>query len=502
MVVLGIDQGTTGTFVCLMDQDGRVVSSADKSHRQIYPQPGWVEQDPGELWCNARELINRVIGEASVRAQDIAGIGIANQGESVMLWDRQTGQPVYNVLVWQDTRTQDAVEQLAADPHIAQEVARRTGLKLDSYFSASKIRWLMDHLPDTIRLLKEGRLACGTLDSWLIWKMTEGRAFVTDVSTASRTLLFNIRTRQWDDWLLDLFKVPPEILPKVLESTSEAGIQFGVVSDRGLSCRGVPVVASLVDQPAAMVGQGCLRAGQIKATYGTGCFINLNTGQNPVASSHGLLTLLAWQRGDRATYGLDGGVFTAASSVNWMKDSLHFFPEVEALDDLCAEATDSGGVLWVPAQIGLGAPYWDRSIRGAWLGLDLSSSRAHMARAVLEGIAAHVAQIVRAMLDDAGLAITSLRADGGLTGSKTLMQIQADLLGYPVEVVFDPQATASGVCGLAARASGLWASDGRIVEQVRVARTYEPSMSEDHRSAHLDRFEKAIRCLKAWHTDD
>jgi glycerol kinase len=497
MYVLGIDQGTTGTFVGLMNDDGMTASKAYKTHGQIYPQPGWVEQDPLELWKNACELVNQVIGQGGIEAGEIVGIGIANQGESVMLWDKQSGKPVYNVLVWQDARTQAAVEVMAADRHAAQEVARRTGLKLDSYFSASKIRWLLDKIPEAQALLKDGRLACGTLDTWLIWKLTSGRAFVTDVSTASRTLLFNIHTLQWDESLLHLFQIPMEILPQVLHSTGE----FGVVSHHDLRCQGVPIVASVVDQPAEMVGQGCLNAGQIKATYGTGCFINLNTAVNPVASGHGLLTLLAWQRGDAAMYGLDGGVFTAASTINWLKDNLQLFSSVEAVDDLCAEVNDSGGAMWIPAQIGLGAPYWERSMRGAWMGLDLTTKRAHLVRAVLEGIAANVAQIVQAMKDDAGLTIRSLRADGGLTNSQAMMQIQADLLGFPVEVAADLEATASGVCFLAARASGMWTSDEAIFERVKVARTYEPRISDDQRRAHLDKFERAIEQLSGAHTD-
>ncbi len=490
--VLCVDQGTTGTFVGLMDESGAILQHADKPHRQIYPAPGWVEQDPLELWRNACELINQVIEQAKIGASEIAGIGIANQGESVVLWDAQTGQPLYNVIVWQDTRTQEWIDWLTADETTAQDIAWRTGLKLDSYFSASKIQWL---LANAAQGLSADRLRCGTLDSWLIWQLTNGAAFVTDVSTASRTLLFNIHTLAWDDYLLDIFGVPVTILPRVAASE---GV-FGSVAAVELNCQGVPILASLVDQPAAMIGQGCLRSGQIKATYGTGCFINLNTGATPVASSHGLLTLLAWGRGGTTTYGLDGGVFTAAASVNWLKDKLGLLPSAEALDDLCAEAKESGGALWIPAQVGLGAPYWERSIRGAWLGLDLSTSKAQLARALLEGIAANVAQIVGAMREDARLTISSLRVDGGLTASQTMMQIQADLLGVPVEVVANAEATASGVGALALRGAGIWSSDEQISERVQIAQVYEPSISEDQRQAHLDRFNAAIQHLKAWH---
>jgi glycerol kinase len=429
--------------------------------------------------------------ESAVTTGEIAGIGIANQGESVLLWNNQTGDPVYPVLVWQDTRTQAAVEALAADAEIAEEVSRRTGLKLDSYFSASKIRWVLDSVPECAELLQAGRLACGTLDTWLIWKLTGGVSFVTDVSTASRTLLLNVRTLAWDSWLLDQFCIPAEILSEVRPSTGE----FGVVSHPDVACRGVPIIASLVDQPAAMAGQGCLDAGQIKATYGTGCFINLNTGSEIVASRHGLLTLLAWQRDGVTTYGLDGGVFTAAASVNWLH-SLKLLPSAEALDEVCA--ADSGGALWIPAQVGLGAPYWERGMRGAWLGIDLATSAGQLVRAVLEGIAANVARIVEAMRDDSGLGIKRLRADGGLTASAAMMQIQADLLGFPVEVVANAEATASGVGALALRACGLWNGDDAIRQQVRIGRVYEPKMSEDRRRSHLARFDHAIERLKDW----
>ena len=492
--IIGIDQGTTGTFVGLINQAGVTVSKAYKAHTQFYPQADWVEQDPNELWQNACELLNEVMRGGQVQQGEIAGVGIANQGESVMLWDRQNGQPIYNVLVWQDTRTQRFVDQLAADEGVTRQVAQHTGLKLNSYFSASKIRWLLDDVPQARELLKQGRLLCGTLDTWLIWKLTQGAAFVTDVSTASRTLLFNIHTLDWDQSLLDLFAIPRDILAQVNPSVCE----FGVVSHPDLLCKGAPIVASLVDQPAAMVGQGCLLPGQIKATYGTGCFINLNTGMVPVVSEHALLTLLAWQRDGATTYGLDGGVFTAAASINWLKDKVGLLPTVEALDEVCAEAEDSGGALWIPAQVGLGAPYWERALRGAWLGLDLSTSRAQMIRAVLQGIAANVAQIVHAMMDDAQLTISSLKVDGGLTASRTMMQIQADMLGCPVEVVANPEATASGVSALAARATGLWSSDDMIHKQVQIRQIYQPGLSESQRKAEMERFNEAIFHLKAW----
>jgi glycerol kinase len=325
MNVIGIDQGTTGTLVGLMNESGAWAQQASKSHRQFYPQPGWVEQDPDELWHNLCDLVNQVIAQAGISAKEIAGVGLANQGESVMLWNRVTGQPLHKALIWQDTRTEAALVPLAADAAITNQVRIRTGLKVDSYFSASKIRWLLDHCAAEIPL---EQIACGTLDTWMIWKLTEGQSFVTDVSTAARTLLFNIHTLQWDQWLLDLFGIPLGILPTIMESTGH----FGEITSAEVDCKGVPIVASLVDQPAAMIGQGCLSAGQIKATYGTGCFINLNAGAAPVSSKHGLLTILTWQREGRATYGLEGGVFTAGATLNWLRDKTGFFEDARHID--------------------------------------------------------------------------------------------------------------------------------------------------------------------------
>ena len=496
--VIGIDQGTTGTQVAVMNTDGETVTSAYQTHQQIHPKIGWVEHDPLELWQFVKDLLQQVMMESQITAKEIAGIGIANQGESVMMWNRQTGQPLYNVLVWQDSRTETDIEAVNAHAEYRREVQRRTGLKIDSYFSASKIRWLLDNVPDARSLLHDNQLMCGTLDTWFIWKLTEGRSFVTDVSTASRTLLFNIHNLEWDEWLLNLFQIPREILPEVLATTGN----FGVISHPELPCKDVPIVASLVDQPAAMIGQGCLSVGQIKATYGTGCFINLNTGSDVITSQHGLLTMVAWQRDTQTTYGLDGGVFTAGASINWMRDNLNFMSQSADIDTICESVDGSGTAMWIPAQIGIGAPYWSRAMRGAWIGLDLATHPAHLIRAMLEGISARVAQIIRAMLDDTGLSIQQLQVDGGLTRSKTMMQIQANLLGYPVAVLENPEATVSGVCALVARATGIWTSDEAIQKTVKVTQIYEPKLSDDERESFLHKFDKAVIHLKAWHNDE
>lgn len=496
--VIGIDQGTTGTYVGLMDSQGDIVRHAYRAHEQIHPRPDHVEHDPEEIWTNVCLLLNQVIEAAPAGAERIAGIGIANQGESVVLWDAHTGHALSNIIVWQDTRTQASMDAAAADAAVSAEIRDRTGLRPDAYFSASKMRWLLEHTPGLDALRAAGRLRCGTLDSWLISKMTGQTRSLTDPSTASRTLLFNIHTLAWDDWLLEFFRIPREVLADVTESTGDCG----VTNHPDIAARGLPILTSVVDQPAAMIGQGCLAPGTIKATYGTGCFINLNTGRKAILSEHGLLTLLAWQRDGLPTYGLDGGVFSAGASVNWLHDEAGLISAPAEIDALCGAVPDSGGVIWIPAQVGLGAPYWNRKIRGAWLGVGLATERAHLVRAVLEGIALRVAQIVGAMRLDSGMEITRLRVDGGLTRSAGMMQIQADALGVPVEVLEDDEATARGVCSLTARRAGIWTSDEEIVRRVRVARVFEPPMTAEAREARLAAFDQAVRTLIHWHDEN
>ena len=484
MYVIGIDQGTTGTFVGLMNTDGEFVAHAYKPHKQIHPNPGWVEHDPMELWNNIVALVNAVIEEVGVPAEQIAGLGIANQGESVVMWDAATGDPLYNVIVWQDTRTQSAITPLMGDAATAAAIRERTGLQPDAYFSASKIAWLLKNV-------RHQDVCCGTLDSWFIWMMTRGAAYVTDPSTASRTLLYNIHSREWDDYLLNIFDIRRELLAAVKSTTGH----FGEVRHPDLLCQGVPIVASIVDQPAAMVGHACLDAGQAKATYGTGCFINMNTQENAIESANGLLTLLAWERGGNPAYGLDGGVLTAGASINWLTNKLRLLQSPESVDALC-DGLDDNPVTWVPAQIGLGPPYWNRDMRGAWFGIGLETEAAQLVHAVLEGIALRVVQILRGMVADSGLDVTRLRVDGGLTKSRVMMQLQADLLGLPVEVLADSEATGRGVCYLAAREAGLWAGDEVIRQHITIAQTFEPGIVESVRAARLERFERAVRAVQ------
>ncbi|MFA6034721.1 MAG: glycerol kinase GlpK [Myxococcota bacterium] len=492
-MILGIDQGTTGTRACVMALSGQIVSWAYKTHRQIHPGPGMVEHDPGEILENTLAVIREAMGRA--HQPRIQGIGLANQGETVMLWDRTTGEPLHNAIVWQDTRTRLEMQALENDPSAVSGIAERTGLRPDSYFSASKIRWLLDNAPGAREVLQSGNLCAGTLDSWLIWHLGGRRAFVTDPSTAARTLLYNIGTLDYDDWLLGLFGVDRATLPAVVPSAGVFTSTLGVMASTGLP-DGVPVVAGLVDQPAGMIGIGCLDAGEVKATFGTGCFVYMNTGNQSARSRNGLLSTVAWQRDGAVTYALDGGVFVAGSLVNWL-EKMRIIHGRDEIASLVRAVRCADGVVCVPAMAGLAAPYWDRAARGAFMGLDLSTSRSCIVRAALEGIACRVAQVVNAMSADSGSAPSALRVDGGLSDCEPLMQIQADLLGIPIQVSSQTEATVAGVCFLAARAQGLWAGDQEIRRHVGTRKTFEPSISADERGEKIYAFERAVASVRS-----
>jgi glycerol kinase len=477
-----------------MDARGQTLSLVQLPHRQIYPREGWVEHDADEIWDNVRRAMVEAVQRASATSR-LAGIGIANQGETIAIWDRESGRALAPAIVWQDTRTQDDMERLARDEATARRIRETTGLAADAYFSASKIQWLLDHVPGTRSLAAQGRLCAGTLDAWLVWKLTRGESFVTDASTAARTLLFDIHALRYDPWLLELFDVPAAVLPEVRRSDSGLGTVKGV--DPSLD--GAPIAAGLVDQPAALFGQGCLAAGQAKATYGTGCFVYLNTGGSPRPSAHGLLSTIAWQREMGTAYALDGGVFAAGSVLEWLVRVGLLSDPAEADALLASAPAASDDVVCVPALAGLAAPYWDRAARASWMGMGLGTSRADLVRAALEGVAGRVAQVVRSMEQDSGLTIGSLRADGGLTACRSLMQMQADLLGVPVEVAADAEATLRGICFLAARATGVWKDDEEIHRNRQPGRVVAPAASSADRLRRLARFEGAVGVVQEWH---
>jgi glycerol kinase len=475
-----------------MNAHGKMEDSAYRKHEQIMPDLGngirGVEHDPMEIWNNTREVI-----EAVIRSRAVAAIGIANQGETVMLWNRRTGEPLHNAIVWQDQRTQQWMDQLRADEALAKQVATTTGLRLDAYFSASKISWLLNNVPSAKTVLESGDLCAGTLDSWLIYKLTGGESFVTDPSTVARTLLFDIHKGAYDEELLSLFQIPSQILPKVVDH------DFGTVSTLpGLE--GVPITASLVDQTGAVFGQGCLQPGDIKATYGTGCFVFMNSGTDPALNDSGLLSVIAWSRDGGITYALDGGIFTAGAVVEYLSKQLGFLKDGSELDDILKKTPSSGSVVCVPAFAGLAAPFWERVAKAAYFGIDLSTSREVLVRAALEGIACRVVQVVRAMETASGREIRSLRVDGGLVRSAEFVQIQADMLGLPVEVLDNPEATVMGVCYMAARQAGIWESDQAVLDCVGIARTAHPRCDAETRASMHSRFDKACDIVQHFKT--
>ena len=488
--ILGIDQGTTSTRACLMvcegSTAGKLTQLSQKSHEQFHPKSDWVEHDAAEIWKNTHQLIEEVL-KKDPHAK-IIGIAIANQGETVVLWDRRSGQPLSRAIVWQDTRTKSEMETFAQDRALSQRLTDCTGLRFDAYFSASKIKWLLDHTPGARTLAEQGHVCAGTLDSWLIWNLTQGKSFVTDPSTAARTLLFNIHTLDYEPWILELFDIPRSVLPTVL--SENFGITQGIT---GLS--GVPILASLVDQPAALYGHQCWNAGDMKATFGTGCFVYLNTEQKVAQSSEGLLSTVAWRKTGVTTYALDGGIFAAGSVVNWLRDRLNLISDSSELDSLCNSVSDSGGVICVPALAGLAAPYWNRGARAGWFGMGLETERAHLVRAALEGVAFRVEQVIEAMQRDGGTKPKSLRVDGGLSSSAFLMQTQADLLGIPVEVCEEPEATLLGVCTFAADAIGL-----SVAVQSKAGISYHPKITSEERDTRLKLFAKAVQLTQDWTT--
>lgn len=488
-VILGIDQGTTGTRASIMGTAGNILSRAYKTHQQIHPKAGWVEHDPIEIWDCTKSVMVEAFSKLS-GTKIIAGIGIANQGETVMLWHRETGEPLHRAIVWQDTRTQAYMHALIKNEALRKRVTHKTGLRLDPYFSASKINWLLHNIPLAKELLRSGKLCAGTMDAWLIFKLTTGESFVTDHSTAARTLLFNIHTLTYDQDLLDLFEISREILPSVQETASN----FGVVSGIGNGIDGTPIVVSMVDQPSATFAHGCIEPGTTKATYGTGCFVYMNTGDKVRPSRHGLLSTICWRVNARTIYALDGGIFAAGSVINWMRDRLGLFSNEKEIDAMVTKTIDSGGVLCVPCLTGLAAPYWNRAARAAWFGMGLDTSSAHLVRAALDGIAFRVAQVVLSMEKDSGLKIKALRVDGGLTASSYLMQAQADFLGVPVDVSNDPEATVLGVSILAAKTLDLFLPDTE--QSTTITRRYDPNLSQTTRNHRLAEFARAVNLVE------
>jgi glycerol kinase len=485
--ILALDQGTTSSRAIVFDRDGAIVSVAQKEFTQHFPRPGWVEHDAQEIWASQLGVAAEALGRAQLRADDIAAIGITNQRETTIVWDRRTGTPVCNAIVWQDRRTADSCEQLKSDG-AATLIQSKTGLVIDAYFSATKLRWILDNVDGIRARAERGELAFGTVDSWLIWNLTGGRQHVTDVTNASRTMLFNIHTLAWDDDLLALFDIPRSMLPAVRSSSEEFG--------RGLG--GIPITGVAGDQQAALFGQMCRTPGMSKNTYGTGCFLLQHIGDKPVASRHQLLTTIAWQLNGRTEYALEGSVFIGGAVVQWLRDGLHLVRSAAEIEPLAASVADNGGVYFVPAFAGLGAPHWDPYARGAMFGITRGTTAAHIARAALESIAYQVADLLDAMRADAGIELKELRVDGGASANDALMQFQADLLGVAVVRPSITETTALGAAYLAGLAVGVWPSVEAITGQWRAERTFEPSIPRSAAGALRERWSEAVRRAKGW----
>ena len=490
--ILALDQGTTSSRAIVFGEDGSVRAQAQQEFRQIFPHPGWVEHDPDEIWASQLGVARRALARAGLKAADIAAIGIANQRETTLLWERNTGRPVHNAIVWQDRRTADACASLKRRGK-TQIVRDTTGLVLDPYFSATKLAWLLDSIPGLRLHAERGELAFGTVDSWLAWKLSSGALHITDVTNASRTMLYDIHAGDWDEALLSLFRIPRELLPRVVPSSRIYG-----ESAKKLFGAAIPIAGIGGDQQAALFGQACHSAGMAKNTYGTGCFMLLNTGAKAMPSKYGLLTTRCAQHGTKPQYALEGGVFIGGAVVQWLRDGLGFIRSSAEVEALAASVEDTGGVYLVPAFAGLGAPHWDAYARGTMLGLTRGTTRAHIARAALEAIAFQSAEVLQSMQKDAGIRLKELRVDGGAAANDTLMQFQADLLGVPVLRPQVLETTALGAAYLAGLATGLWKNTAAIGRQWAVGRRFDPAMSRAEASARMAGWTRALQRSKDW----
>jgi glycerol kinase len=488
--VLALDQGTTSSRAIVFDQAGSIVSVAQKEFPQIFPTPGWVEHNPRDIWSSQAGVAAEALTKANVAARDVAAIGITNQRETTVVWDRATGEPVCNAIVWQDRRTALICDRLKARK-LDRVIRRKTGLVVDAYFSATKVQWILENVKGAKARAKAGQLAFGTVDSWLVWNLTGGKAHVTDASNASRTMLFDIAKGDWDDELLKIFGVPRSMLPEV-RSSSEV---YGHTTLLGTS---VPIAGIAGDQQAALFGQACTKPGMAKNTYGTGCFMLMNTGTKRIASRNNLLTTVAWRIGDRTEYALEGSIFIAGAVVQWLRDGLQFFRSAPEIEALAASVVDTGGVYVVPAFAGLGAPHWDQYARGTIVGLTRGTTKAHIARAALEAIALQTMDVLYAMQADAGIKLKELRVDGGASANNLLMQLQADLLGVPVVRPKVAETTALGAAYLAGLAVGYWKSEADIARQWQVDTKFTPAMKLPQRKRIASGWERALGRAKAW----
>jgi len=491
--VLALDQGTTSSRAILFDQAGKRVGVAQKEFTQIYPKAGWVEHDPMEIWGSQSGVAREVIEKLGVRPEEIAAIGITNQRETTIVWEKDTGKPIYNAIVWQCRRTASICDDLKArglEPYIREN----TGLVVDAYFSGTKLKWILDNVDDARERARNGELLFGTVDSWLIWNLTRGKVHVTDYSNASRTLLFNIMTLEWDQKILDAMDIPACMLPEVKASSTI----YGHTDPQTFGGAAIPISGDAGDQHAALFGQACFSEGMAKNTYGTGCFMLMNTGEQRIPSKNGLLTTIAWGIDGKVNYALEGSIFMAGAAVQWLRDELKLIDNAAQSEELASTVPDTQGVYVVPAFVGLGAPYWDMYARGAILGLTRGSNRNHIVRATLESIAYQTRDVLQAMEDDSGISLKALKVDGGAVANNFLMQFQSDILGVPVKRPEITETTAMGAAFLAGLAVGFWKDKEEIAVMLKVDRTFAPAMPEAVRNQKYKHWKKAVTRSQAW----
>jgi glycerol kinase len=491
--ILALDSGTTSNRAILFNRMGKIINFTQKEFRQIYPTPGWIEHNPEEIWQTQKKVINKLLKSSNINADQIAGIGISNQRETTIIWDKESGLPVYNALVWQDRRSASFCDKINKDG-FSNLIEKKTGLVIDAYFSASKIKWILDNVPGVKEKAFKGKLAFGTVDTWLVWKLTNGKHHITDVSNASRTMLYNIHTLSWDKELLDLFGIPPEILPEVRASSG-----LLAHSDKQHFGSEIPITGMAGDQQAALFGQMCVKKGMIKNTYGTGCFVMMNTGTKAINSNHNLLTTIAWKINNEVHYALEGSIFIGGAIVKWLRDKMHIIKSSSDIENLASSVVDNGGVYFVPAFVGLGAPHWDQYATGTITGISQSTTDAHLARASLEAIALQSMDVINTMAVDSGINIKEIRVDGGASVNNLLMQIQSDIIGKKVVRPEIVETTALGAAYLAGLGIGFWQNIEEIMNHWRIEKEFLPGSNPEEHKQLINNWNRAIERSKNWY---
>ncbi|MDD6637399.1 MAG: glycerol kinase GlpK [Lachnospiraceae bacterium] len=490
--VMALDAGTTSNRCVLFDEAGNICSMAQKEFRQFFPNPGWVEHDANEIWSTQLGVAVEAMNRINAKASDIAAIGITNQRETAIVWNKETGEPIYNAIVWQCRRTSDIADELKAKG-LEECYRKKTGLMIDAYFSATKLKWLLDHVEGARKLAEEGKLLFGTVETWLIWKFTKGKVHVTDYSNASRTMLFNINTLEWDQEILDELNIPRNMLPKPMPSSCVYGY-----TDPSFLGDAIPIAGAAGDQQAALFGQTCFREGEAKNTYGTGCFLLMNTGEKPVFSNNGLVTTIAWGLDGKVNYALEGSIFVAGAAIQWLRDGMHLIDSASDSEYMAIKANGTHGCYVVPAFTGLGAPHWDQYARGTIVGITRGTNKNHIIRATLESIALQVCDVIDAMKADAGIEVKTLRVDGGASANNFLMQFQADMLDVPVNRPVCVESTAIGAAYLAGLAVGYWKSTEEVLQNQQIDRIFTPDMDAKERNVKRKGWNKAVKYAYGW----